>query len=307
MPERQKAGGAGSVAAVGMFDGVHLGHRFVVERLVGEGRERGLSPMIVTFRRHPLEVIAPDRAPRLITGAGQKKRLLLDLGVERVCMLDFDRSLRRLTAAQFMERLRDEYGVRVLIIGYDHCFGSDCPRGMGAYRAIGEQTGVEVIGMPALAPAGEQICSSMIRRLLSAGDVATAAKALGHPFSITGVVEHGRQLGRSIGFPTANIRLDDDALVPLEGVYAVEAAMPDGLIRPAMVNIGRRPTVDCPGADLSIEAHILDFADSLYGETLSLTFCRRLREEKRFDSLEGLKEALAADAAAARQALGEMP
>lgn len=307
MPEQQKAAAAGYVAAVGMFDGVHLGHRFVVERLVGESRERGLSPMIVTFRRHPLEVIAPGRAPRLITGAEQKERLLLDLGVERVCMLDFDRSLRSLTAAQFMQRLHDEYGVRVLMIGYDHCFGSDCPRGIEAYRAIGEQTGVEVIGMPALAPSGEQICSSMIRRLLSSGDVATAAKALGHPFSITGVVEHGRQLGRTIGFPTANLRLADDAIVPHEGVYAAAATMSDGLLRPAMVNIGRRPTVDRPGADLSIEAHILDFDGSLYDETLSLTFCRRLRDERRFDSLEELKEALAADAAATRKALGEMP
>lgn len=298
---------AGKIAAVGMFDGVHRGHRFVVDRLVERGKELGLSPMIVTFRNHPLSVIKPAAAPLLLTSPAKKEALLRSAGVETLWMPDFSPELRRLTAEQFMTLLRDKFNVRRMLVGYDHKFGSDALRTPEAFRAAGKRAGVEVEILPELPCSGLKISSTAVRNAIASGDIAAANSLLGHPFALEGTIVEGQQIGRTIGFPTANLRVENGYITPGGGVYAAKASLADGSEFPAMVNIGRRPTVDTPNAPTTIEAHILDFSGNLYGQPLTLDFAARLRNEKRFSSLAELQSAIAADAAAARKVLSEMP
>lgn len=297
---------AGYMAAVGMFDGVHRGHRFVIRRLAEEAEARGLKPLAVTFSRHPLSVIAPDREPKLLTSPDEKRRLLLEAGAAGVVMLDFTPELRAMTAAGFMRMLRDEHSVAAMMVGYDHRFGSDSPRCPADYAGIGREEGVEVVVAPPMPCEGAQVSSSAVRRMLGEGDVEGAAGALGRLYSIDGTVVAGRQLGRTIGFPTANISVDPLRMIPATGVYAARVHTSDGTIHGAMVNVGHRPTVDNQG-ELSIEANIFGFDGNLYGSTIGLEFAARIRDERRFPDLEALKSAIAADSAAARQVLEKLP
>ena len=282
------------MAAIGMFDGVHLGHRFLIGRMADEAHARGLRAVAVTFSRHPLAVIAPEREPGLLTGPEEKCRLLREAGADDVVMLDFTPALRQLTAEQFMRQLHDSAGIERLVIGYDHRFGSDSPK-MEDYPAIGHLTGIEVTVAPPRDEGSSQISSSMIRRELAEGNVEKAAEALGREYTVDGMVEGGKRLGRTIGFPTANLRPEVARMLPAEGVYATRALLPSGESYPAMVNIGRRPTVDVAGAPLSVEAHLLGFEGDLYGSHLTLEFLQRLRGERKFDSVEALRAQLEAD------------
>ncbi len=284
------------MAAIGMFDGVHLGHRFLIGRLADEAHARGMRAVAVTFSRHPLAVIAPEREPGLLTSAHEKCRLLREAGADEVVMIDFTPELRKLTAEQFMRQLHDRHAIESLVIGYDHRFGSDSPKSED-YPAIGERAGVEVTIAPPRDEGQTQISSSMVRRQLAQGDVEGAAAALGRPYSLDGIVESGKQLGRTIGFPTANLRPDTARMLPAEGVYAARAILPDGQTHPAMVNIGRRPTVDATGAPLSIEAHLIGYEGDLYGSRLDLQFMKRLRGECRFDTVDALRRQLTLDRA----------
>lgn len=283
------------MAAVGMFDGVHLGHRFLIGRLADEAHEQGLRAVAVTFSRHPLAVISPEREPGLLTGADEKIRLLKDAGADEVVMLDFTPQLRKLTALQFMNLLHDRFGIIKMMVGYDHRFGSDSPS-VAAIPAIGRSAGIDITCAPPRDDDDdEQISSSMIRRALAAGDVGKASEALGRPYLLDGIVTTGKQLGRTIGFPTANLQPDEARMIPGEGVYASRATLASGESYPAMVNIGRRPTVDVAGAPLSVEAHLVGFEGNLYDSQLNLQFMRRLRGERKFDSVEALRSQLEAD------------
>lgn len=296
---------AGRIATVGMFDGVHLGHQWLVGCLVDEGRRRNLRPAVFTFDRHPLQLIAPAKAPQALMTLDRRVEALKSAGADDVFVLEFDDELRGLSASDFIKRLRDRYGVEAILMGYNHRFGSDCIVGFERYRSIGESLGVDIIKGREVTVGEEagQVSSSAIREDLRKGDVAAAAAKLGRSYSLSGEVVHGRAIGRSIGFPTANIQLEDSRLlVPLNGVYAADVEYGIGQNGRAMVNIGVRPTVDdAESAPLSIEAHIIGVDENLYGQRIKLDFLRRIRSERRFSSLEALRTQLSADMSAALQ------
>lgn len=280
---------------VGTFDGVHRGHREVVDFLLAESERRGLSPMVITFEPHPLVVVAPERAPLLLESPKEREEALRAMGAE-VEVLTFDEELRRQTVDQWFARLAEDYNVRLLVAGFDNTFGSDgMMMSLSDYVRIGASHGIEVIEAPRL----KGVSSTFIRRALASGDVAAAAEMLGRKFSVSGMVSHGRGLGRTIGVPTANLTPDAGRLLPAPGVYAADAITADGSRWRAVVNIGVAPTV-AKGLPMTIEAHLLDFEGDLYGETLRLEFLRRLRDEKKFESLDDLKLQIVRDAVAAK-------
>ncbi|MCM1518981.1 MAG: riboflavin biosynthesis protein RibF [Pseudoflavonifractor sp.] len=292
----------GRIAAVGMFDGVHRGHRFLIDFMRREGEARGLAPTVFTFSPHPLSVIRPGSHPRLLSTPEERRQRLLDAGARYVEILDFDQDLRNMTSRDFLAMLHDRHEVRALVMGFNNHFGSDRPEGLDSYRATGRDIGVEIVGAPEYDGDSGPISSSIIRQMIARGDVAGASTALGRPYTLGGHVGGGKQLGRTIGYPTANLLPDsDDLLIPAPGVYACEATLPDGTTRPAMTNIGHRPTVDGEDGPLSIEAHLLDFTDDLYGRGLALSFVSRLRDERRFASLDELREQLGNDSRATRE------
>ncbi len=279
-----------SAASIGTFDGVHRGHRLVVEMLLKEADERGLRPLIFTFDRHPLRVIAPDRAPAMLSDNETRHRLLTATGAREI-VVPFTPELRHLTAREWMMILRDRYGVRLLVTGYDNTFGSDGRQlSHDDIAAIGRELGIEVTVAPCLPG-----CSSTaVRKALKEGDVVKAAEILGRPYTLGGKVVRGQQIGRTLGFPTANVEPPSWRAVPADGVYAADAVTADGSRYRAIVNIGRRPTV---GDHLppTIEANLLGFDGDLYGQTLELAFLRRLRDERKFPSLEELRRQLDRD------------
>lgn len=280
------------VATVGMFDGVHKGHRTVLDFLVQQGKSRALPVRVYSFASHPLSILAPDRAPRMLSSAGVKEHLLRESGIDSVVMLDFE-EIAPLTASQFLTRLRDE-GCRLLVMGFNNHIGSDRLTADEAAR-LGI---VEVIQVQRERELGH-VCSTAIRAALEAGDVAGANNMLAQPFAVTGKVGAGKALGRTIGFPTANIVPDDQRqLLPATGVYAVRAGV-GGEYLPAMAYIGRRPTVDGPEAAKSLEVNIFDFDKDIYNAPVEVQFVQRIRDEKKFDNLNRLQEALTADREAA--------
>ena len=299
------------IATTGFFDGVHRGHRLVIERLVSLARERGDESLVVTFWPHPRAVLQDGaRELRLLNTLEEKKALLAGLGVSRVEVLDFSRAFASLTAEQYLrEVLRDRFGATTLLVGYDNRLGSDRLTA-GALAPIAAELGMELIELEPFGmgkhpetvvsddPSQTHISSSVIRRLLEDGDIASATSMLGYGYSLQGVVVAGNRLGRTIGFPTANMKLYEPLkLVPGRGVYVVEAEVLGRKYR-GMTNIGTRPTVG--GSATTIETHILDFDEDIYGLPLRITFLRRLRDEVHFPSLEELKTQLEKDREACR-------
>ena len=283
------------IATTGFFDGVHLGHRLVIERLVSLAHERGDKSLVVTFWPHPRAVLQDGaRELRLLTTLEEKKALLSGLGVSRIEVLDFSRSFAALSAEEYLrEVLRDRFGVTTLLVGYDNRLGSDRLTA-GALAPVATQLGIELIELPPY----QTISSTKIRKSLEEGDIASATSMLGYGYSLQGVVVAGNRLGRTIGFPTANMKLYEPLkLVPGRGVYVVEAEVLGQRYR-GMTNIGLRPTVG--GTSTTIETHILDFDEDIYGLPLRITFLRRLRDEIHFPSLDALKAQLEMDREACR-------
>ena len=286
------------IATTGFFDGVHLGHRLVIERLVSLARERGDESLVVTFWPHPRAVLQDGaRELRLLNSLEEKKELLRALGVDRVEVLDFTRSFAALTAEQYLrEILSDRFGVTTLLMGYDNRLGSDRLTA-ASLKPIADGMGMELIELSPLSfrpsEASGEISSTQIRAALEEGDIAYASEMLGYGYALKGVVVAGNRLGRTIGFPTANMKLYEPLkLVPGRGVYVVEAEVLGKKYR-GMTNIGLRPTVG--GSFTTIETHILDFDEDIYGLPLRITFLRRLRDEVHFPSLEALKRQLEKD------------
>ena len=283
------------IATTGFFDGVHLGHRLVIERLVSLARERGDESLVVTFWPHPRAVLQDGaRELRLLNTLEEKKALLAGLGVSRVEVLDFSRAFASLTAEEYLRTiLRDRFGVTTLLVGYDNRLGSDRLTA-GALAPIAAELGMELIELQPY----QSISSTKIRKALEDGDISTTTSMLGYGYSLRGVVVAGNRLGRTIGFPTANMKLYEPLkLVPGRGVYVVEAEVL-GQKYHGMTNIGTRPTVG--GSATTIETHILDFDEDIYGLPLRITFLRRLRDEIHFPSLDALKAQLSLDRAACR-------
>lgn len=293
----------GFVATIGMFDGVHLGHQFVLQQTIDLARESGLQPLCITFDHSP-------RQEQVLTPLDEKVRLIRQMGIDRVEVLAFTAELKSLTARQFMEQvLRNQMNVRVLLTGYDNRFGRNREEGFDDYVRYGRELGIEVVSLPPAPSEGREgvVSSSYIRQLLLDGQVAEAAQCLGHPYSISGRVVHGEHIGTELGFPTANLVPSESQLIPAPGAYAVRVTFntPHSSLhtQSGMMNIGTRPTFD--GHEQTLEVHILHFHEDLYGQALSVEFVKRLREERRFDSMEALKEQLKQDAIQAEQAIKE--
>ncbi len=309
------------IAVVGMFDGVHSGHRYLLDQLRLQAAERSLKPLVITFTNHPLSVIAPDKAPRLLTLPLEKAALIRREGFlgDEILLLPFDEKLRSTSAAGFLGMLRGRFDCAALLMGFNNRFGHDAPGDFASYKQLAANAGIELIQAREL-PAREGVSSSEIRRLIAAGEVADAAALLGRPYTLTGTVVRGKALGRTLGFPTANLHTPSTLILPAPGVYAATATIAPPLFPslvasrqasskaelsyPAMVNIGSRPTVDDPGAPLSVEAHIIGLPEgtTLYDCRLTLSFVDRLRSERRFASLEALRAQLLLDRAAALDA-----
>lgn len=289
------------VAAIGTFDGVHRGHRSVLSALTSYAREHELEPVAITFDRHPLALIDPSRTPCELTPLWKKKKLLAETGAMPF-ILNFDEPLRATTAADWMKKLQDDFGVKALVIGYDNTFGSDgIHLSLEDYRKLGEDRGMEIL----TAEEVKGVSSSAIRKAVAAGDMEKAHKMLGRPYSITAKVEKGNSLGHTIGFPTANIDLPTGQAIPKPGVYAaVVKTLEDGVKHPAMVNIGTRPTVMRGDAKV-IEAHLINWEGNLYGKDITVRFLKRLRDEKKFESIEALRHQLDSDRRATLEALHE--
>lgn len=295
----------GYVASIGFFDGVHAGHRFLIEQVKQLATERGMQSMLITFYEHPRTVLHSDYIPQLLTSPNEKLALLQETGIDRVEVLHFTTELSLLTAKEYMQQvLHDQFGVNVLVMGYDHRFGHDggTPE---QYRQWGQEVGIEIVTQPA-APTQDRdhnVSSSLIRRLLKEGAVVDAAHLLGHPYTLQGEVVGGHQVGREIGFPTANLKPHPHKLIPQNGVYAVLVEVRNRHYQ-GMVNIGERPTIDSSHT-LSIEVNIFDFDDDLYGQQVTIHFVSRLREEQRFESRESLIEQIKQDERTARRLLND--
>lgn len=289
------------VAAIGMFDGVHSGHRVIIDALLNVARDLDYKPAVFTFDRHPLDVIDPAKSPQLLTPWAVKRHKLSGLGVAEVMRIPFDSTIRQLTAREFMQRLHDKYNVRAMVIGYDHGFGSDRPANFEEYKAIGDEIGIDVRRASRLDIGGETVSSSAIRALLAAGDINKANAMLGSVYSLAGRVVEGRHIGHGLGFPTANLSIDPHLQLPADGVYAGRALV-DGEKWPVIINIGTNPTVSDEGTR-TIEAHLIGFDGDLYGKRPVISFMHRLRDEKRFETAEDLRVQLEKDRADAMRML----
>lgn len=276
------------IATIGFFDGVHRGHRFLFAQLLELAHERHLEPLIFTFDRHPKELLTGFCPPMLTTYEERQQLLALHAEVRVLPFAD----VQRLTAEQFMRYLQEKEQVEVLLLGYDHCFGSDQLKGFSEYEKVARRVGLHVERAHECLVDSLPVSSSRIRKLLHEGQIKQVNRLLGYTYSLTGIVEHGNAIGAQIGFPTANICIQSDKLLPMSGVYAVLANV-NGVEYKALANIGTNPTV---GNDyLSLEVHLLDFNGDLYDKALTISFQSFLREEKKFASLEELQKQIAED------------
>jgi riboflavin kinase/FMN adenylyltransferase len=276
---------------IGSFDGVHRGHRALIERVVARARELSLTSSVLTFEPHPREFFAPDAAPPRLTRLREKLELLADAGIGRVHVIRFDARFAALSAARFIEDvLVKGLGTAWLLVGRDFRFGA---QRKGDFAAL-EGRGFALEAMPDVALDGDRVSSSAVRAALAAGDFARAERLLGRPYTLSGRVSHGAKLGQDLGFPTANIALRQRP--PLSGIYVVEV---EGL-GPAVASVGLRPTVN-PVATPLLEVHLLEHGGNLYGRRLQVRFLRKLRDEAKFEGLAALRAAIAQDAEQARQ------
>lgn len=283
---------------IGFFDGVHLGHRYLVSELSEIAKKRNFASAVLTFRTHPRQVLHSDYIPSLLTTADEKIALLKETGVDYVVMTEFTREFSMLTAQEFMRLLHDNLNVRCLMIGYDHRFGHNRSEKFEDYVRFGKDIGIEVVQSSPLVIDGINVSSSAVRKTISEGDVAKAAKLLGREYSLAGQVVKGFQVGRTIGFPTANIAYDDSRILPKDGVYAARVAV-DSHLYDAMLYIGSRPTVNT--GKTSVEAYLFDFSDDIYGKNVNVRFVDRIRDSIKFDSIEELKKQLGKDEIKAKQ------
>ena len=277
-------------ATIGFFDGVHKGHRYLFKQLNEEAAARGLKPLIVTFEEHPRAVLQSDYIPRLLSSKEARKALLSAYG--EVLMLPFS-EIQPLTAQQFMQRLKEEYGVEVLLMGYDHRFGSDRLKHPQDYRRVGAEIGIEVLTSKEFSEGEWHVSSTEIRAALENGNIALANDLLGRPYSIRGTVVHGKGIGRTIGFPTANLQLTDPhVIIPSAGVYEVKVRGESGELRVESQESKAICNIDSKGL---IEVHILDYKGDLYDQPLDIQFERFIREERHFESLDELQQQIKAD------------
>ena len=292
--DTQKIQTAPCVATIGCFDGVHCGHKYLVSQVKHYAEQTGLKAALITFTVHPRQVMQTDYRPRLLSCPKQKAELIASLDADYCFMLPFTVELSKLSAYEFMQYLKEVYHVHALVIGYDHRFGHNRTEDFNDYFRYGRQLGINVIRAQALEKDDTSISSSLIRYLLNEGQIEKANEYLGYRYYLDGTIVDGFKVGRTLGFPTANLSPScTDKLIPSEGVYAVYAYL-NGTRYKGMLNIGHRPTID-NGTLLSIEVHILDFTGDIYHEQLRIEFMHKLRNEKKFDTVDLLRQQLHID------------
>ena len=291
-----------TVLTIGTFDGVHLGHQKIVERVVTTARQEGLLATVFTFFPHPRMVVQHDKGLKLIHTLEEKKQLLQQLGVDLLVVQPFNEAFAQLSAEEFVSTiLVQRLNVKKVIIGYDHRFGRNRTANIDDMRLFGEKYGFAVVEISVQEVDEVSVSSTKIREALNKGDVTTAEHYLGTPYSLTGTVVHGLKLGRTLGYPTANIQVTEDyKLIPKDGVYAVYSYIGAQKVY-GMMSIGKNPTIEGKGA--SIEVYFFDFNGNLYDQKLTIEFVQYLREEQKFATIDLLKKQLQDDETAARKAI----
>ncbi|GMW03077.1 MAG: riboflavin biosynthesis protein [Candidatus Hydrogenedentota bacterium] len=287
----------GTVLTIGSFDGVHLGHRRILDEVKRHAEERNLTSAVITFKPHPRQFFSPGHAPNLLTCDTKKQALLCEAGMDAVLILPFDAEVAAMEPEEFVRRvLVERCNAKAVVVGHDFRFGNKARGDFELLAELAERQAIEVAQAPALLIDGERVSSTFIREQLMLGDLETVLRFLGRPYSVTGIVNSGQQIGSTLGFPTANIRPYHSAM-PGIGVYVAEARWRDQRF-PAAVNIGVAPTIR--NRDLTMEAFILDFSHDLVGETLEVVFLKRLRDEQRFPSVQHLIAQIQQDVTAVR-------
>lgn len=290
----------GCVATIGSFDGVHLGHQAILQQLQQVANACKLPSVVIIFEPQPHEFFAGDKAPARLMRLREKVQALLAAGVNRVLCLQFNDALRRLSAEAFVEKVLIEgLGIKHLVVGDDFRFGCDRRGDFALLQTIGSQRGFSVTDTVTLEVGGERVSSTRIRQLLEQGDFASAEQLLGKPYSINGRIAYGQQLGRKLGVPTANVHLRRYRS-PLHGVFTVTVKFADGSVYKGVANVGVRPTVTGDKKPL-LEVHLFDFSRMAYGAMIDVTFHTKLRDEKKFNSLDELQTQLQMDIAQAKQ------
>ncbi|MGF1741173.1 bifunctional riboflavin kinase/FAD synthetase [Vibrio profundum] len=288
----------GCVLTIGNFDGVHLGHRQVLQQLVKKSKQLGLPSVVMTFDPQPMELFAKGDAPARLTRLRDKALQLDKLDVDRLLCVNFNHKFASMSAEAFVrDLLVNQLGVKFLVVGDDFCFGKGRTGNFAMLQQAGQKYGFEVVNTKSFCVQQERVSSTAIRDALARDELSSAEDMLGRQYSITGRVFHGRKLGRTIGFPTANIPLKR-VVSPVSGVYVVEALDSKGQRIQGVANIGHRPTVK--GERQQLEVHLFDFSANLYGQTLEVFLLHKLRDEKKFESFEALKQQIELDAEAAR-------
>jgi riboflavin kinase/FMN adenylyltransferase len=295
------------VVTIGAYDGVHTGHRLVIDRVRHAAVEQGLESAVVTFDRHPAAVVRPDSAPRLLTDLDQKLELLAETGVDYALLVHFDEERAQETAQDFVrEVLVGCLDTKAVVVGHDFHFGKGREGNVALLQAMGGEMGFDVTGLRLFSGGldREPISSTRIRKLLAEGQVGEAASLLGRPHQVRGEVADGDKRGRLLGFPTANVSLPEQIALPGDGVYAGWYRRPDGVRRPAAISLGRRPTYYEESGRRLLECYILDFDGDLYGEPAEVDFVAHLRAQARFESSQALVDQMARDVATTRRVLG---
>jgi len=286
---------------IGVFDGIHLGHRRLMERLKEEAERGGLVAGVLTFDRHPQQVLHPESTMPYLTSKEEKLSLLRQLGVDLVVVLPFTRQTAQLTARQFVSLLRKQLKMRTLVVGPDFALGRGREGDATYLKTLSREMGFTLVAVPTVRKNGEVVSSTAIRTALASGELDRVTRLLGRPFSISGQIGPGAERGRTLGFPTANLSVDPGKALPPDGVYVTWAYI-NGRVHPSVTNIGLRPTFG--DGQRNVEVYLLDFQGDLYGQELRIELVERLRGEKRFASAEELKAQIASDVDQARAILG---
>ena len=290
-----------SVATIGFFDGVHRGHRFLINEVKLQAENRDMDSLVITFPQSPSDILNPRSSQPLLTTSSEKVRLLHESGIDIVAMLPFTKELSMQSAYEFMTSvMKTELHVCAIVMGYDHRFGKKTDDDNIDYAELGREVGIDVLRYRPLSLCSDEdervVSSSAIREALLCGDIEKANRCLGYHYTLEGTVVDGHHVGTGIGYPTANLMVDEHKLVPSNGVYSVNVTTDDGVQRKGMLNIGRRPTLD-NGSDRTIEVNIFDFNSDLYGASLRIEFNRYIRPEMKFDTLDDLRRQLESDRA----------
>lgn len=294
-------------ATIGVFDGVHRGHQHLITLMMAEARRKGTASMVITFDRQPREVFDATYQPQVLSTLDEKRAYVSQLDVDYLVVLPFTRALASLTAYEFMQQiLREKLNVTTLVTGYDNRFGRNRTEGFDDYVVYGRELGIEVLRGDAemMTDGSSAISSSVIRQLLTEGRVEQMPACMGRYYQLTGMVMPGEHIGSTLGFPTANLEPENPhKLIPASGVYAVWASIGDAPKKAAMMNIGTRPTFE--GRHTTLEVNIFNFEGDIYGQTVTIDFVARLREERRFDSPEALVKQLEEDKKQVEQILNQ--